>query len=119
MNDTSPSRQIVAKHTPGPWIIGTPSPAWGEDVDYTVRAQDGEAIAWVISRRGADNDARLIAAAPEMFEVLSNLYDDLVRYSKMTEEVWSSGSIAFGSMADSIHAVLARARGEASDADAE
>lgn len=55
----------------------------------------------------------LLAAAPDMFALLESLHADLARYSKMTEEVWSSGSIALGSMADDCARLLAKARGEA------
>ena len=69
----SPTPEIVAQHTPGPWKIGTPSPAWGDDVDFTVRAQDGEAIAWVIARNKSEADTRLIAAAPELLAALQEM----------------------------------------------
>lgn len=56
-------------------------------------------------------NARLIAAAPEMLALLRNLHADLARYSKMTEEVWSSGSIAFASYADDCARLIAKAEG--------
>ncbi|MGE3267132.1 MAG: hypothetical protein AB7P40_00180 [Chloroflexota bacterium] len=59
--------------------------------------------------------AHVLAAAPEMKTLLESLHEDLCRYAKLTEGVWSSGSIAFDSMATDICRVLAKARGETSD----
>lgn len=83
-------------------------PGWCRVVD-----KDGVPV----TERVLPKDAHLIAAVPEMAALLDDLHADLVRYSKLTEEVWSSGSIAFGSMADDIYRLLAKARGEASRAD--
>lgn len=54
---------------------------------------------------------RLREINAELLAMLESLYGDLARYSKMTEGVWSSGSIAFGSMADSVHRVIQKALG--------
>ena len=109
----------MADHTPGPWrqdCEGSLVVIAGDGKDQRIVAGVWGHVAeseWPIE--GAAN-AHLIAAAPEMYELLESLHADLSRYSKMTEEVWSSGSIAFSSMADSVHAVLAKARGEANRA---
>lgn len=55
--------------------------------------------------------ANLIAAAPEMLALLRSLHADLADYAKRTEEVWSSGSIAFASMADDCARLIAKAEG--------
>lgn len=97
----------MAKHTPGPWRA---------EGRY-VMAQKVKTVAEVpcggVHHGHVDAaNARLIAAAPDMYDLLDSLHADLARYAKMTEGAWSSGSIAFDSMASDISRVLAKAREE-------
>lgn len=119
----------MAEHTPGPWTteieahkgpddwyaaaIGVGSP-WSGTYRTLARIHQGDPSWSEEAQARAEADANLIAAAPEMYALLENLHADLARYAKVTEEVWSSGSIAFDSMASDVSRVLAKARGEAS-----
>jgi hypothetical protein len=61
-----------SKFTPGPWKVHHYGAA-----DEWVRTADGEAIVCVGHNRGKrEANARLIAAAPELFRVASLLADD-------------------------------------------
>lgn len=107
-------------HTPGKWQVFEREgrPPFPFEVRVYVGPEDRptayRTVAMLHSLAHDRWDAHLIAAAPEMYALLESLHADLARYSKMTEEVWSSGSIAFGSMADDCSRLLAKARGEAS-----
>jgi hypothetical protein len=86
----------AAKHTPGPWVIN-------DQVDMLFIEADGAPVASVEvgegpeEAEGAEADARLIAAAPDLLaeleDVLSAIQDD--------------GEID----ADSVRASIAKARG--------
>lgn len=111
----------MAEHTPGPWRTKAEQYRWADNYARLVfgpDANDGTPVAAACDLNRTDRDAeveanaRLIAVAPEMYALLDRLHADLARYAKMTEEAWSSGSIAFGSMADDCSRLLAKARGE-------
>jgi hypothetical protein len=59
---------MSAEYTPGPWKIGTPPP----NGEQTIGTQQGLMVA--VATTGANTpteaNARLIAAAPELFEAL-------------------------------------------------
>ncbi len=63
----------MGKHTPGPWRLEGP-----DNFSYHLTDQNGEHIAYLNKSRYVDNrqdveadaNARLIAAAPEMYEAL-------------------------------------------------
>lgn len=61
------------RHTPGPWTVH------GEPHDLCVRA-GGSTVAEVIPREARAANARLIAAAPELLEALSQASDLLHRH---------------------------------------
>lgn len=106
----------MSEHSPGPWqVIGNPP----TEILSMADTEEGSVIADTQLMHGEPTprqlaDARLIAAAPEMLALLSDLQDDLVRYSKMASEAWPSAAIAWGSYADQIGTVIAKATGEAS-----
>ena len=64
----------MSKHTPGPWIIYEFVDGYEirapEAECYVATASDPEAVWGAIGR---EEDARLIAAAPELLEALENL----------------------------------------------
>lgn len=95
----------MANHMPAPWTIANVSPA--ERGPVLIKSRHGFQVGTALTV----DDARLMAAAPELLATLQTLHEDLARYSKMTEEVWSSGSIAFGTMADLCALVIAKAEG--------
>lgn len=102
------------KHTPGPWeyVPSTEhhgpyvSAPWGGDVcdcyvmsnPRTASVRNG-GTSYPINHQGerADANARLIAAAPEMFEALTTL----LKYEPAEEKDWAKA-----------RAALAKARGE-------
>lgn len=59
---------------------------------------------------GREWERRQQAAPTEILALLADLHADLCRYAKMTEGVWSSGSIAFSSMADDISRAIRKAK---------
>lgn len=67
-----------AKHTPGPWVwVRRPSgycEALAGNGEEVFRADEYAGAAWIAI---SDADARLIAAAPELLEVLVELMDVL------------------------------------------
>jgi hypothetical protein len=61
-------------HTPGPWRVGGEyAPQFVNELP-TVRTHDGKHIAYVYTE--SPDDARLIAAAPELLEALRDLLRD-------------------------------------------
>ena len=95
----------MANHMPAPWTLANVSPA--EPGPVQIKSRHGFHVGTALTV----DDARLMAAAPEMLAALQVLHEDLARYSKMTEGVWSSGSIALGSLADMCALIVTRAEG--------
>lgn len=66
---------MSSKHTPGPWVV-TPHPDQNVDV-FAVGEVTDEAFQYGLSHtvcyQNAEANARLIAAAPEMFEALDTI----------------------------------------------
>ena len=63
------TKEKHATHTPGPWYTYQSH----KDVNRHIACKDGKSIAKEVHHA----NARLIAAAPEMYEVLSELLDTL------------------------------------------
>lgn len=66
----------MSKHTPGPWAISTDKFECG--IAQGVRSKNGSIcqINWMVRKRApleSEANARLIAAAPEMLEVLREM----------------------------------------------
>jgi hypothetical protein len=89
------------KFTPGPWITH------GDSVLSFDRLKT-IATTHVYSHGERLSDASLIAAAPEMYEALENLYDK--GFASLSENERAARLVAAG-------AVLAKARGEHVDAE--
>lgn len=68
----------MSKHAPGPWKVT--SGLYGPNIE----SEDGYAIAHMINGEGSDYkaNARLIAAAPRMYELLSNIYQAQRNYQR-------------------------------------
>lgn len=92
----------MANHMPAPWSIDL-----GQRGPVQIKSRHGGQVGTALTV----DDARVMAAAPEMLAALQVLHEDLARYAKMTEDVWSSGSIAFGSLADMCAVIVARVEG--------
>ena len=66
------TKEKHATHTPGPWYAhGTKVSTWETQDEIDFHGDE------VIAETGYSANARLIAAAPEMYEVLSELLDTL------------------------------------------
>lgn len=71
------------KHTPGPWHVKRAAVLTDGGYDYAICSADTEVIAEAFARTSATNwppaeaNARLIAAAPEMYEALKALLGHL------------------------------------------
>ena len=93
----------MSKHTPGPWRV-----------DGNLRSVDGKCFTGEYKTicspvRGgnpeeADSNARLISAAPEMYEALKLVYDCTFLDSRCTEHQWITAS-------DAVEAAIAKAEG--------
>lgn len=92
----------MSNHMPAPWSIDL-----SQRGPVQIKSRHGFQVGTALTV----DDARLMAAAPEMLAALQVLHEDLARYSKMTEGVWSSGSIALGSLADMCAMIVTRVEG--------
>lgn len=100
----------MSKHTPGPWEF-KPIPA-----DYAFRAPDNDdamilspngvcpGTVWSYGEEGVAN-ARLIAAAPELYAALKALYENL-------GETDEEGLIGHSPLMDAAYKALEKARGK-------
>ena len=105
---------MTSKHTPGPWVVNASENGlvWVDGDSETVsicdlyhRHKDGE----FISKENVKANARLISAAPDMYEALADLLSSL-------EVVWSKGFAAREDLEPEIkfaRAALSKAEGEA------
>ena len=102
------------RHTPGPWRMGTPGP----NGCYTVGTERGLMTAMVAhsinepdQAEQAEADARLIAAAPELLQMLSALECDINTmaycYDRKPENFWRAMAVA---KENAIHARAAIAK---------
>lgn len=93
---------MTAKHTPGPWRVST------DNGDFTTQTDDGKGLTlthlsgkvYLHERNGRAN-ARLIAAAPEMYQLL-----------KWWVFIFQKDALAFQMIPDT-QALLARIDGQA------
>ena len=67
------TKEKHATHTPGPWVVKHDK----EGLPFIGVASDPWTYPGTVATVEQEKDARLIAAAPEMFEVLSELLDTL------------------------------------------
>lgn len=91
----------MSKHTKGPWKQGDYIlwPAPGEKAQYPIHATKRGRIALA----GRFDDARLIAAAPDLLAVLQEL--------EKSSRYWSEYDVPLG-IVDRISAAIAKATGE-------
>lgn len=89
-----------AKHTPGPWRIGTPPP----NGQQTIGTDQGLMVAVATTGAGVQTkaNAHLIAAAPDLLEALQALMDD---NSALDGMYWAD-------CCDKARAAIAKATGE-------
>ena len=71
------TKEKHATHTPGPWQIEDCTPGESTGLRFEVGTKDSVIARTTDGWKEAHANARLIAAAPEMFEVLSELLDTL------------------------------------------
>ena len=74
MKDT---KEKHATHTPGPWQIDDCTPGESTGLRFEVGTKDSVIARTTDGWKEANANARLIAAAPEMYDVLSELLDTL------------------------------------------
>lgn len=114
----------MKKYTPGPWLVGIADPTMSDMVAETARH---EIYGQLSARRLANNsdayledgaNARLIAAAPEMFEALVGLVEliergDLVRDATNDGDPdWALKMLDFVPRITRAQLAIAKARGE-------
>jgi len=90
------------KHTPGPWILGQ-----SYTNDYAIREPEGECVAVTCSLLDGEDEAnaRLIAASPELLEVLKEAIQE--------EEDYEFGLRVFTKWLDKAKALIEKIEGEA------
>jgi hypothetical protein len=96
----------MSKHTPGPWLTTESTEHWGR-VNVTVQAAftaNEIATAWQGTTDVNRANARLIAAAPDLLEVLK-AFSDYVR----DEQMATDGAVTYPTTAINHWAFLARA----------
>lgn len=94
-----------AKFTPGPWMKHLYNLRIGSMVSFGDISK-GETVAIVMAQKSQPNgegNAHLIAAAPDLFEALARLVDNVKDY-----ETWQRPCLAL----DEAIAALSKARGE-------
>ena len=79
----------MSKHTPGPWYISETGPKWSINVGNG--GDSNKHIAMVSCYQEFTNDhtenlanARLIAAAPELYELLEEIVNETIDYTNRT-----------------------------------
>jgi len=112
---------MTAKHTPGPWIAHKKtSPDCSEGTHYITCAngalgywrghkQGHTDSSWVLNKA----DARLIAAAPELLEALSELIAAGDNSMRPTDGDDVAAMIRFGEAEKAARAAIAKATGDA------
>ena len=88
-------------HTPGPWYLSSDPEARG--VIYATKGFEWEEIC-VMSGWNYRDNARLIAAAPEMLKYLEKIMYDMLGF-----EVWEPTALDLSELSD----LIKKARGEA------
>ena len=103
----------MSRHTPGPWVVE--SLVDGYDIHapqagcFIATTSDPEMVWGAVTRK---DDARLVAAAPELLEALEYYAEkvaDLNRYGVMIETSLRELELDLGSKAE---AAIAKAKGE-------
>ena len=89
-------------HTPGPWAIEDCTPGESTGLRFAINSKDNVIARTTDGWKEAQANARLIAAAPEMHEVLSELLDAL--------EI--SKNYGWDEEYEKVRAVLAKVKGE-------
>ena len=103
------------KHTPGPWRAKKHTegePGYEVIIPYVEKEWIEGKVGKIVCEMGGNNDedyanARLIAAAPEMFEAIKFAFDEL---EDMTTDEFSRG--ADKAVRDKLLKALAKVRGE-------
>lgn len=100
---------MSAKHTSGEWVVG-------DAPDSRVAVYAGNACIAVVGEQGypvIDADARLIAAAPELLDML----EQMIAGADEVKECWEDGNLAgavtaLRSIANEARRVAEKAKGE-------
>ncbi len=111
----------AAKHTPGPWEAWTDKPSSSGECE--VRSEGGRLIAWAKgitddgpNNRGlANENARLIAAAPELLaacEAAAPVIEELVRDAGPCDHAVNVCVCGIESVLEQVRAAIAKARGQ-------
>ena len=89
-------------HTPGPWSVEDCTPGESTGLRFAINSKDNVIARTTDGWKEAQANARLIAAAPDMHEVLSELLDTLEL----------SKDYGFDDEYEKVRAVLAKVKGE-------
>tara|TARA_R100000544_G_C2163311_1_gene28695 strand:+ start:44 stop:325 length:282 start_codon:yes stop_codon:yes gene_type:complete len=89
-----------AKFTKGKWVINYTGTHWNNPTLRNIEVNYGSQGECICDTVYNDSDAHLIAAAPEMYEILESIYNAACYTGTYSSEM------------DQIKALLAKARGE-------
>lgn len=73
----------MSKHTPGPWSV------YDRGIGFEVVTEDGETVNQGFRGTFGEEDANLIAAAPDLLEAAKLVYDCAFLDSRCTEDQWN------------------------------
>ena len=104
----------MSKHTPGPWFIDIDQPY------IFIRAKGQSRPITALVSRNADDNARLIAAAPEMLEALILALEELDGWPEELRERWKGYETGkrkweiddAQAVVDAIRAAISKAKGK-------
>ena len=82
-------KTLETKWTPGPWEVQAQDERW-----VVVSAVTGKPITGWGNVRQLSPDAELIAAAPELYEVLEEAMDAMVGKVESKHPIWAKGARA-------------------------
>lgn len=91
-------KTLTVKHTPGPWTVGTDCKVWGSGKPNCYKSD-----ACFVAACGNDQDAALIAAAPELLDALTDLVGGCGK----------EGDLFSGTAMEKARAAIAKAEGRA------
>ena len=94
-NSAPKGKMTMIKHTPGPWH---------SDGAMVYGADENDVVAQVALCPECESNARLITAAPEMYEALKLIYNSTFLDSRCVENQWTIAS-------DAVEAAISKAEG--------
>ena len=104
----------MSKHTKGPWKLQSKKPELDDCPEFFLQCAEGYLGCIDSSRRENEANARLIAAAPELYGELVNADAQMqMAYECVEAGRYDEALLHLGAMSRTRRAAIAKARGEA------